>query len=1851
MAVNEGIAAALTISSDILEQLKTAQERIVAMADASERLSKGFKDLTASVKEMAQGIKGTGFSLEAATDPSGAVKNIKVISEATSAIAQKASAAKKEFDFTNEIEKTRRELANLLHEKAIMQKQNTSVDLHGIAEFQQLESQIERTKNKLAGLLDARHKAFSGKPEKQAAGEFKEYIQGLTRVNDGLKQENALQKELEKTTAKVAKEQKYAADIQERATAALGMNPKSLDQMIAKLNELKAVKRQLETEGKKTGIIDPNVLRQVNTQLANTEAGIRKVHERMKETSRSASAVRSMLMTAFSPFLVQRFLGEMIKVRGEFELSQKSLAVIIQDATMAQSMFNEITQIAVRSPFSVQDILKQTKQLAAYRIETDKLIETTKMLGDISAGVGVDMNRLILAYGQVKAAEFLKGTELRQFSEAGVNMLGGLAKRFTEIYGRVVSVGEVMQMVSKRMVKFADVEAVLKEATEAGGAFYKMQEKQAETIQGRISNLNDRIQIMFNNIGRSHDKTIKGIISGLENVISHWQMLSALLEPLLGMMMIRGTMGLVGLTKVGTQIREEYALQLGLARQQGIALNAMQKSWTGITSAIRTAGNILKNNWLTILIYIVAVLADLIIKANQFRKQVNDIANDASKNVNGQVESYNRLLDIASDITRKEQDRQKALDKLKSEFGNILDIQKVELSNINEMNKARERQIELIRQQAYEEARQKAINEAMAESQKKASKRAENISRAMRNGTERGYGFDRKALDLGLQMLDESDFAAIESKVSNAILDGTINGSEAAGREAIRYALRIADRSEEEINDVLKSLSPVYLRSVGGAFSTVQRQADIIDETLSRIPGEISAKAALPYKELIKTIGDARAEFESFENNPDYESNPALKEFDYQAYLNGVVAGVKHQIESGALGEISDATRDGLMRELQLAFDDASITGGEVEQAIRRAQMKVASKYKKIGRAVVGEGLLKYEEGQSTADYIKNIDKELKDAVNVAAEWQQLQEQIRNGHTGPRPPRLIELAQMFGSKEELQTYITMLKELKAELGSTTTVTPTGGNSGNSYKSDLNTFITTLKNARKEMNKLTKEGDDKYLEKLAALGKKVGISFAEGFKGTDEEIGRIIDKYKGKLEEGDRIELELSIITDGAEHQLEAFRDLTKELWDRYENSKKLEDWGFVPDEGTTKEVMGEIIQLENYLREKGEKEGNDEMIKLYKDLMDRRLQIARTEQEAAAKIAYEANKKALDKIGQAYKTLQENVAKIQNESGLGKEEKQRSIQNQIAKSMKEIAEAQWDAYKGGREYALAFGDLAGLSDDVLSSLEQSLLFWRDAKGTALSATELQSIERALKKIRVAMNDKVVKTYFGALKDGFSKIDEAREVAKNFSVLEEAVASANRRVADAQSAMMLAEGAAKVDASERNLKRYERAQQNYNKAVKAQEVAIENLTQAQNDYDSKLDESAAKLSKIEGAYNQLGSLYGDVINLATESIEALGGEIDSVTQAGIDGLKTGISLVGNAISLGKGAVAVFAEIEKMETKFKIAKGAVLGPFLVAVLAIGAALAYLKMRDAALEKQVEAHKKNVESLEKAYENLEKAMDKALDLGDARRSYAEMNANLAKQRQELDEAIAANNRRKQTDKVREETEGLQESLDALDDKVEETRDKWLEMLGAPTDYQGVARDWADGWLSAFKETGSGLESLHENFEELYDDLVVGQLWTKIMAPQIEELQQMVNDVLADGDITDAEAAAIRAFKNTLAITNEELERKAKELGVAGGVLSGDTLQRGVETVTEKTAEALEAILNSTRYDVSDTNARLARMEVGILGEGENTIMSHLRSQTRYLADIARIASAVYFPGAHSKGAGALKVIADIT
>ena len=235
----------------------------------------------------------------------------------------------------------------------------------------------------------------------------------------------------------------------------------------------------------------------------------------------TAGQMRSAVASALSFAAIKGYAGNLVRVYGTFEMTRKSLAVLLKTEDRAVMTFNKITRLAVKSPFTIQQLSDATRQMAAYRIESEKLYEKTKMLADISAGLGVEMNRLILAYGQVKAANFLRATELRQFSEAGIDMLGQLAAYFSELEGVEVTAADTFDRISKRLVLFEDVDAVLTRVTSRGGTFYKMQEEQAKTVAGRISNIKDEIQMAFDDIGKSNHDTIMGLLSAVKFIVNN----------------------------------------------------------------------------------------------------------------------------------------------------------------------------------------------------------------------------------------------------------------------------------------------------------------------------------------------------------------------------------------------------------------------------------------------------------------------------------------------------------------------------------------------------------------------------------------------------------------------------------------------------------------------------------------------------------------------------------------------------------------------------------------------------------------------------------------------------------------------------------------------------------------------------------------------------------------------------------------------------------------------------------------------------------------------------------------------------------------------------------------------------------------------------------------------------------------------------------------------------------------------------------------------------------------------------------------------------------------------------------
>lgn len=317
------------------------------------------------------------------------------------------------------------------------------------------------------------------------------------------------------------------------AKAGINTNVSASDVRAKRIEEInKRIQNSYDESREKIKKLQEQV-RKLRGEYSNTSSSANKyagslggITKNMRTQFNLAVQLRNQLANIYSVYAAERFLTQIIEIGGEFQKQRVALQTMFKDATKADALFGQIKELAVVSPFEFKELAGYTKQLAAFNIPYEEMYDTTKRLADISAGVGVDMGRIILAYGQVRSAEFLKGAELRQFTEAGIPLLQKLADKFTLLEGRVVSVGEVFDKISKREVSFQMVKDVLWDLTNEGGQFYNMQGALADTLAGKLSNLRDAYDVMLADIAESNNSTLSKGLDLITETMSNWEELS-----------------------------------------------------------------------------------------------------------------------------------------------------------------------------------------------------------------------------------------------------------------------------------------------------------------------------------------------------------------------------------------------------------------------------------------------------------------------------------------------------------------------------------------------------------------------------------------------------------------------------------------------------------------------------------------------------------------------------------------------------------------------------------------------------------------------------------------------------------------------------------------------------------------------------------------------------------------------------------------------------------------------------------------------------------------------------------------------------------------------------------------------------------------------------------------------------------------------------------------------------------------------------------------------------------------------------------------------------------------------------
>ena len=512
MANNEA-GAFLNITPDVLKKLDSFDEKLEKIEKhahtAADALKNGFGSVVIDTGKLESAITSLAKKIDAIKgNPfEGAGKGAEETTRKTTSLNESLSRAA--------------DLLNRISSNKIGEGSFSNLNISGLKQgYSDLKKYVEN--------MDL------SKPQQKAAVEAMRYMKmelDEQRKTDEQRAQSA-EKAAQRKEAADRKAAKAAADLAnaQRSTPQGALdyskNTKSLLQNVQAIEYLKKARLSLNTTDKNY----QTTLQQINQAIAKhnqalQQAGVQSQNlaTRHRNLMDTAGQLQRKLALVFSVSQIEGYISKLANVRGEFELQQRSLQAILQNKSQADQIFNKTVQLAVKSPFKIKELVSYTKQLAAYRIESSKLYDTTKRLADVSAGLGVDMGRLILAYGQVKAAAYLRGTEVRQFTEAGINLYGELQRYFEEVKGEAYTTAQIVDMISKRKVTFEDIENIFKRLTESGGLFYNMQEIQAETLQGKISNLQDSIDVMLNSIGKANEDTLKGSIDAVKVLIDNWE--------------------------------------------------------------------------------------------------------------------------------------------------------------------------------------------------------------------------------------------------------------------------------------------------------------------------------------------------------------------------------------------------------------------------------------------------------------------------------------------------------------------------------------------------------------------------------------------------------------------------------------------------------------------------------------------------------------------------------------------------------------------------------------------------------------------------------------------------------------------------------------------------------------------------------------------------------------------------------------------------------------------------------------------------------------------------------------------------------------------------------------------------------------------------------------------------------------------------------------------------------------------------------------------------------------------------------------------------------------------------------
>lgn len=305
----------------------------------------------------------------------------------------------------------------------------------------------------------------------------------------------------------------------------MGMSEKTLDKIALKMKAISELRSKTPIGSADISRLNGEYARlsKLQTEILGKNAAL---VESNNALGRAFNYIRNRLAFTLTIGAFTGFVRQLYEIRGQYELLERSLGVLLDSFSKGSQIFNELNAMAIQSPFTLIELGTAAKQLTAYNFKANEVVDTTRRLADISSALGVPMERLVYNLGQIRAQTVLTARDARDFANAGLAIVPELAKHYTELQGKVVSTADVFDMMKKKAVSYNDVMSVLYKITDEGGKFFDFQAKQAGTLKVQLANLNLAWNNMLNDMGKSNQGLLSLPVQGLREMFMHWRDIS-----------------------------------------------------------------------------------------------------------------------------------------------------------------------------------------------------------------------------------------------------------------------------------------------------------------------------------------------------------------------------------------------------------------------------------------------------------------------------------------------------------------------------------------------------------------------------------------------------------------------------------------------------------------------------------------------------------------------------------------------------------------------------------------------------------------------------------------------------------------------------------------------------------------------------------------------------------------------------------------------------------------------------------------------------------------------------------------------------------------------------------------------------------------------------------------------------------------------------------------------------------------------------------------------------------------------------------------------------------------------------